>query len=137
MDPLQIAEHWGAISKTMGASLPPDTNVERFVSPEVFQELLAGIMDAWAIERSDGAVCCMATTRWIVDALSSEKRLTIFSLFGNVPPPVLHTAFKTLTAFAKANGGTRIVAYTNNPAVVGLASNLGADTSWRFLNWEV
>lgn len=99
-------------------------------------------MQAWimvADREPKPEICMIATTRWGQDAVTGEKHLVLFSLYGYEPvgSEVLEDAFQTLARYARGGGASRILAYTCNPRVVELADQTGADTAWRFLHWRV
>ncbi len=139
--PEQIMAHWEGIKNCVWNALPPITYDSDETILRVQERLLTGRMQCWiaAEDLNSVIIYAIATTQIIVDDISGEKNLLIFSLATLVdhPASLWEEAYEVLKRFAASRGCLKIVAYTCVPQVVLIAERLGARIDWRYLQFPI
>ena len=128
-DTNQVAQHWPTLLKVIQASLPYE--VKTTESNGLFQALIHGSMQAWAIVNSENIPQTIAITRLTKDALDSHKALVIYSFYGFVPvsDSALADAFDSIARFGKSAGATQVIAATKEKVLIERATALGFNMS--------
>lgn len=138
--PEQISVQWDMIKPAILESLhsaheSADTN-------ETLTSLLNSSSQCWASIRRDngrdiieGLVITMVTK----NLFDKEKNLLIYSLYGYDMSnrDAWEGGFRTLAIFAKSEGCSRIIGYTNVPSLIKLVESLGGDTKQRLISIPV
>ena len=139
--PKQITDHWNEISMAIAISLPPTVfdNIE--VMDNILASLLKGKVHCWlCIE--DNKIVGVVTTMFMQDPITLSNNLVVYTIYSP-PNKVLKKeswfdSIDTLKKFAKHNNCFQIIAYSNVPYVIKIATNgLKGKAEYTVLTWEV
>lgn len=140
--PEQVSRFWDTIRYAVEQSLPPIAGEHPDKMSRVLAAALADKAHVWAsYQRGEDALKFegLAITRILYDDVSDTKNLLIYCMYGygKVDSKSWKEGFKTLAKYAKGKNCLQIIAYTNLPGVIKLATRLGADTKYTFLSFDV
>jgi hypothetical protein len=135
LSPEQIVEYWEVIRPNILESLIPIVDRNEETVFRVLQSLLTESLQLWAgIEDREGKVeervYAIMTTSISIDSISQTRSLLINSLFAlkHVPLSDWEKGIRLLDEYKEKNRCTKLVAYTDIPEIVALASRLGFKT---------
>jgi hypothetical protein len=139
--PDQIMEHWHFIKDSMERSFPPVAEATPEAFLELQQSFLLGEMDCWfavtSIDTED--IIAVMTTKVVMEDVTKTRNMLIFS----VTTYQLHSedlwtdGYNALRKYAAGKGCNKIISFTDNPNVLRIASQLGADVNWSLIQLEV
>jgi len=122
----QVAKHWDLLKIAVRKSLPKHVDTDDLVLNNVLIMLTSGLAQAWVLladvgtekERPVGAL----VTKVALDDVN-KPALYILSIYLTelVPVEVWKRGFRTISTFAKAEGCSRVAAYTDRDEVVSIA----------------
>lgn len=139
--PEQVMTHWESIKNCVWNALPPLTYSSDETILNIQEKFLLGTLQCWAaIESVESPIIYgIVVTQIVVDEISQTKNMLLFavSVINEHPHSMWSDAYESLRAVAKANDCKTLVAYSNQEKVFHIAQNLGADISWRFLQFPV
>lgn len=141
LTPEQIADKWDQVSVAIAASLPPTVADSSNVMKTLLTSLLAGDMHCW-VGVDEGKIVVVATTYILVDPIVRTKNLVLYTIYSpsnrQIPYGLWQEGLRVLQRFAKLNECDRLLAYTNVPGLVRLATNgLKGKAEYTILTWEV
>ncbi len=142
LTPEQVSNFWDVIKYAVEESLPPITGEHPDRMNHILSALLSGKAQCWASYARIGEVGKfegIVLTRILVDDLSMTKNLLIYCLYGyeEVEEGSWLTGLKALIKFAKSRNCSRIIAYSEIPYIIKLASKLGAETNYTFVSFNL
>ena len=138
----QIARQWDVVRHALEHSLPPIAGEGEDRMERLLEALLCGRMQCWAIYRKEeeGVVmeALMCTTP-IQDTNTGGADLLIYSLysFDFATQESWVSGLELLKNWARGQGYTRIVAYTNNVRVLEMTEKLGGVAEYTYLSFNV
>jgi hypothetical protein len=140
--PEQVSKLWDVIKYAIEQSVPPSTGEHPDKMNRILAAALSGRIDVWAsyvVEGNKRTFEGIAVTQFLYDDASGIRNMLLYCVYGYNSPTKYSwaTGLSALVEYAKANGCTNIVAYTQDDEIVRLASHLGADTSYRFISFNV
>lgn len=140
LSPAQLMQHWPYVKECILLALPPfvSNNAENIL--RIQEMLLIDTLVCWAcIDDNSGQFYGIVTTQLIADEITCTKNLFIFSitLTEEHEDIIWDEGYVEMMKYARASGCTNIIAYSNQQAVINKAEKLGADVSWRLLNFPV
>jgi len=140
LTPDQVSEQWeDGIKDAIEYALPPLASYE---SPDrmgnIFTSLLSGEMVCWTIWKEED-ICIIATLQILIDGASQTRNLLVYSLYSymTITLDMWGTLVKLLTAFAREQKCSKIIAYTNVERIKEIILSVGGDTSYSFISLEV
>lgn len=140
--PDQVSKFWDVISYAMEQSLPPTVGENPDKMNNILMATLSGKLDIWAsykkvdkVNKFEGILA----TRIIYDDVTCMNNLLIYAIYGYdlVSKTSWLEGLKTITKYAKSQGCSLIVAYTNSEKVIKVVNSLGGDTSFSFISFRV
>lgn len=140
LSPEQLMQHWPYVKECILLALPPfvTSNTENIL--RIQEMLLIDSLVCWAcIDESSGQFYGIVTTQLTADEITHTKNLLIFSvtLTEEHEDIIWDKGYAEMMMYARANNCTNIIAYSDQQAVINKAENLGADVTWRLLNFPV
>jgi hypothetical protein len=139
--PDQISKNWEKLKTAVLNALPPiapylgtDTEIN------LLQALVNDKLQMWAVCRDrNGMVNAVVTTEIVIDFATKTKHLVIYTLYGvdKMMREDFTDGLKALKQFARANGCTKIIAYTNIDKVIELAQILGGTVDWKVIAFAI
>jgi hypothetical protein len=136
--PEKVMEYWYQIRECIVAALPPYIEATEQNFLKIQEQLLIGNLHCWMI--SDGImVYGVATTRFTVDEISSQKNLLLYTvtLIEEHPEELWSDGLKTLGKFAIANGCRSILAYSSQPSVLHIAKKYGGNVDTHLIQFTL
>lgn len=138
--PEQISKHWDFLKEAIERALPPVTGNSNRRMLNILEDMLTEKMHCWVNTNSkSGRINAIATTQIVVDDISGEMHLLLYSLYGVEPldKDSWAIAFGTVAKFAESMGCAKVTAYSANPHVVKMAEEFGGDTSYRYISFPL
>lgn len=139
--PDQISKFWDIIRYAVEQSLPPTAGQHPNTMNFILMAALEGRIDVWVsfTRKEVTKIEAIMLTRFIYDHPTRTRNLLIYSLFGYkiVSKESWMKGLETIAKYAKKEKCTQIVAYTNLDSVSGLAKELGGDTDYTFISFNV
>jgi hypothetical protein len=140
LSPEQLMQHWPYVKECILLSLPPfvTDNPENIIS--IQEKLLVGNLECWAcINETSGQFYGIVTTQLVADEVTRTRNLLIFSitLTEEHEDIIWNEGYAEMMKHAKSRNCANIIAYSNQQLVIDKAEKLGADVSWRLLNFPV
>ena len=128
--PDQIRSNWGSISKAIRMSMPPDVRESDEVMHSILSASLTGLIRVWTLLDDNKPVAIVATT-FSTETFSKTKNLIIYALYGltTIPDDLWKTGLLTLKRYAKSNGCTRIIGYTDSNRIIKKTKELGGSVA--------
>lgn len=128
-------EYWPQIKDCINAALPPHVKDSPESMLHIQESLLVGDLECWLChERGDVShVYALFTTCFVTEEISRTKNLLVYTLATLNP----HTqdfwsvSLDIVSKYAVSRGCANVLAYSNLPEVVPIATRLGADINWR------
>ena len=135
--PDNIRNNWPLIKKAMSLSLPPVYRESEKLYNSVLDRLMDGSMQCW-LEVENGELYNVVITELLQDLHNEESQLLLFTLTGfkEMTRQQWFNGYRALTAYAKSVGASRIVAYTDEPALVQRIQSFGGNARF-YLSLEV
>jgi hypothetical protein len=134
-------DHWHFIKDAMEKAFPPvaQQSEEAFLAMQ--EQFLLGEMDCWfGVESLDSEeIIAVMTTKVVNDEVTRTRNMLIFS----VTSYQVHSmnlwidGYDTLKKYAAAKGCAKIISFSDNPRVLSIAKNLGADVEWRLIQLDI
>ena len=140
--PGQVAENWQYLEPGIRTALPPFTYEDPERMNNIHQALLSGLIDCWVgniqVNGSWKPYGFMLTTL-SEDTISGVKNLLIYVVYSysKIPLKEFEANIGTIVSHAKNLGCHRIVAYTSVPKLLAIAKELGGDTDYRFVTFDI
>lgn len=140
--PDQIARFWDIIKYAVEESLPPVVSKDIDNMQNVLTGCLDGSLEVWAsyskkdnVTKLEGIIL----TQFIFDRATKTKNLLIYCLYGynQFSKDSWTSGIESLKKYAKAKGCSQIVAYSDVPLIINLAKQLGADTKYTFISFDL
>jgi len=121
----------------MSLSLPPVYRESEKLYNSVLDRLMDGSMQCW-LEVENGELYNVVITELLQDLHNEESQLLLFTLTGfkEMTRQQWFNGYRALTAYAKSVGASRIVAYTDEPALVQRIQSFGGNARF-YLSLEV
>jgi hypothetical protein len=140
--PDQISKFWDIIKYAVDQSVPPIAGEHPNRLNNILMSALDGSIDVWAsVDKSRGGNRFegVVLTEILFDRPSKTKNLLIYCLYGydDVDKHSWMTGLKTIVKYAASKGCNQIVAYTEVPYIIELVKNLGGDTKFTFISFNV
>ena len=140
LSPEQLMTHWPYVKECILLALPPfvNSNTENII--RIQEMLLVDMLECWAcIDEISGQFYGIMTTQLTADEITKTRNLFIFSitLTEEHEDIIWDEGYAEMMKYAVAKNCTNIIAYSNQQLVVNKAEKLGADVSWRLLNFPV
>jgi hypothetical protein len=140
--PEQVSEFWDVIKFGIEHSLAPIAGEHPDKMNRVLASLLSGTAQCWAsYVKDEGNVKFegILVTKMLYDEVSDTKNLLLYCVYGytNVEQSTWINGLVKVTKYAKAKGCSNIVAYTDVPYLIKIASDLGANTKFTFISFNV
>lgn len=130
--PEQIASIWDYIRPGIMETLVPVADQSHETIQRVLRSLLAEDMQLWLgledpNDFTDKSIYGFMVTTIYKDIISETKSLLIYSLFETreIPPMIWSLGIRKLKDFADIQHCTNIIAYTELPRIIELATKLG------------
>lgn len=141
--PDQIAAFWDVIKYGIEQSLPPITYDHPDKMNRILSAALSGRIDVWAeyvrdeTERArfEGIVL----TCKLYDEPSGTKNMLVYCVYGYNPVDSGSWArtMRVIAKYAKEKGCSQLIAYTSVPKVISICKELGANTDYTFVSFDV
>lgn len=140
--PDQIAKHWEIIEYAVENSLPPIAGENPNKMNNILTAALSGKIDVWASYKRteegakfDGIVL----TQMLYEEIVCTRNLLIYCLFGYEPSDKNSwtDGLVALYKYAKEKKCSKIVAYSQSKYIVRISNELGADTSYTFISFDI
>lgn len=141
--PEQISTFWDVIRYAVEQSLPPVACDHPDIMNRILSSCLSGKTEVWAEYTKDGEgnnrFEGVFLTQFIYDDPSDTKNLLLYCLYGyeKIDPNSWGRSFTTIAKYAKEMKCAQIFAYTTIPYVIDLAKQLGGNTDYTLLSWNV
>lgn len=140
--PEQISNFWDIIKYAVEQSLPPLVSDHPDKMNRILSAALCGKVEVWASynkspegNKFEGIVL----TNMLYDDVSNTKNLLIYCLYGynEVDNKSWLDALKAIVKYAKSRGCSQIVAYTDKPYIVNIANQLGSESIYTFISFDI
>lgn len=125
----------------MEKAFPPIAQATEEAFLAIQEQFLLGEMDCWfgvaSIDAKD--IIAVMTTKVVTEEVSHTKNMLIFSVttYKAHSDALWTEGYSTLRRYAKSKGCEKIISFTNNPIVLQIAKNLGADINWTLIQLEL
>lgn len=136
LEPDQVSGMWDSISQGIQVAIPDITKDDLL---SILNALVNNTMQCWLYTDSEGKVIFMCTTQINIIMPENNKVLLVREICGvrSVAEDDWVNALGTIRGFARKNGCTKIVGYSNQANMISIAQRLGADIETRFIQVEV
>lgn len=148
LTPDNISEYWEYLAWAIEKSLPPfvGTHVDRMNN--ILQSALSGTIDIWTTTEDvngKNTITSVIVTNFLFDDVSQTKSMLIYSLYGidtidgevKIKKESWVTGLTGLLKYAKKAGAYRVIAYTDNPAIIALSKRSGAEAKYTFISYPL
>lgn len=139
----QIADNWEVIKFSIMNSLPPTVSVD-VDSNFIMKSLMDDTLQCWSVfemdEEGNQEYHAIITTMPVVEPGTEDYNLLIYSLFsfkGNTPHNIWIEGFEALKRYASSCGYKKIIAYTKVPFIINKVKELGGDTEFTLVRFNV
>ena len=135
----EIGKHWEVIKMAIEASHPhTHLSCPAYVQ-RVQDRIMHGVMEVWVGHNEEGRPVMIAVTEEVKEAGTLEPTLLIYALYGIQNPDIgcWKEWFRRLMNRAGKKGIKRIIAYTEHENMANVAQRLGADATYRLLEWRL
>lgn len=142
LTPEQVSNFWDIIKYAIEQSLPPIVGDHPDKMNRILSSLLSSQTQCWAsytrigdTPKFEGIVL----TKMIYDDASDTKNLLIYCLYGyeEVAKESWVKGLVSLIKYANSKECEQIIAYTEIPYIVEVAKQLGGETKYTFLSFNV
>lgn len=141
----QVAAYWPIFKEALNTMELPFTKGDiNKRNKRVLRGLLVGELICWAILRYNDETQVQFHGFFItgdMEQLNGFEALTLLFYYrfpdSDLTGRELMEATETLREFAIGRGYDAAIAYSNEPTVIRLAEKTGADSSFRFLLWNL
>ncbi len=129
--PEQISNYWPQLSKAIRISLPPNAVESDDGMNNILEACLGGQMRVWTLMSESKKVYAVVVTMFSMEPMSKTKNLLIYALYGftKITDELWKSGLQTLRSYAKANGCSRIIGYTDTDRIVELTKSLGGSVA--------
>lgn len=138
LSPEQVMNYWDDIRECISASLPPmiPENSDNLIF--IQEQLLLGILECW-VGMEPPRVFGVMTTQIIADSVSRCRNLLVYTLAmtDDHPHDMWQVCLEQMKKYASAHQCTNIIAYSCNPAMLHIAEKIGADTTYRLVQFKI
>ena len=139
--PEQISNLWDIIKYAIEQSLPPNVVDSPDKINKILSACLSGKIQVWAsYERGESNKFeGIMLTKFLYDDVTEQKNLLIYSVYGysEISQDSWINGLKALTKFAISRNCSMIVAYSNVEKIIQVVNNLGGDSNWHFLSFDL
>lgn len=132
----QVMHYWETTFKDVFLNMAPGhIEVSQQYLNNILQQILMDKLQVWVVQNEEKEVLLALSTQYIYDQLADEKMMLIFSMYAFMPTPDMYYAssLDKLRDVARANGCTKIIAYTMEPRALELAMLLGGKASTQVI----
>lgn len=139
LEPAQVGDFWHLVKVGLTEGLAgADKSAVR--DQNILEQLMIGGMQCWFLLSHRGPEA-MAVTQIYEDAMTKDKVFYIYSVYsypGNaVPIEEWVRTFKGVCEFAKAQGCTRVISYTNEDRVKEIYEAVGGTERYSFMVYDL
>src|SRR5882672_924081 len=135
--PEQVMKYWDEMKECIAAALPPYIQESPSAMLNIQSQILIGTLECWIghTENEEGRIYGVVTTRFIYDDSTSEKNLLIYTAatVEQISRKQWEKDLNAMQKYAASKDCASIIAYSNNPIMIHIAEQLGADISHRIL----
>jgi hypothetical protein len=136
MQPQDAMQFWDEVKECIASALPPHLLETPETLLQVQEQVLVGQLECWLAVREQ-QLYGVLTTRVVSEF--GQRSLLVFSVATLEHPPasLWPESIEVLKKYAASKQCSRVLAYSNHERLVQVAEYLGADTSWRLIQWLV
>lgn len=136
-EPNQVVQCWDFVLEALEKVIPPIERKSAEYFNNIYRGILSNYMHCWFAFMS-GEVKALVITNFQYQ-VGGTKDLLIYCLYGieNLDISMYRAGFEYLKIFAKKNGCSRVVSYSNVERIIRVSKALGADTSYTFISIPV
>ena len=132
--PDQVAKNWPAIRKVIEIALPPISKGAEDRMNKVLEAIINNHAHCWFSYNKNEQLDGVMVTSFLSDEITGIQNLLIFSVYSlNIERRSWLEGIRTLIKFAKGNGCSQIVAYTNIDSIIKFVEHLGGSADFRLL----
>ena len=140
--PDKISKFWDIIQYAISQSLPPTVGDHPDKMNRILSSALSGSIDIWAsYNKKDekGTFEGIVLTKFLYDDSSGTNNLLIYCLYGykDVNRSSWMDGYKALSKYAKSKNCSRIIAYTDVPALIEKANRFGGNTQYTLISVDI
>jgi len=134
---------WPVIDPAIEEALPPYADKDSTAMNNVREEIVKGGVQVWLVtdigEDNRPVLYATLLTMMATDTITGTKNLELYAMYGynEMDMRTWLDVKRTLVEYAKMEGCRRLVAFTNNEAVVGMVGKLGGAVEYKYLVLEV
>lgn len=132
--PEQVNEAWDVIAPAVAETLPPTIAGSYTAIVNVLEAVLAERAVAW-IYYKDGRPACFILTTTHRDPIMHSVNLLIYSMFAfeDLSEDDWQHGLDRLKQYAKFIGAEKVIAFSDQPAVIRMLDRMGAETSFTLI----
>lgn len=134
----QVAKLWDVIKYSVERSLPPIVRESPDTMNNILANLLSSAMQCWiSYSREDSNKFeGVVVTEITLDRVDRSKALLIYSLYGYevAGRGSWLEGYVALSKWARSEGCSKIIGYTNSDKAIRVAKGLGGDTDYTFIS---
>lgn len=140
--PDQISKMWDLLRYCIEQSMPVNIEMHPNKMDKLLMSALNGKLEVWAAYRKEEDKVVfegILVTRFVYDDATDSKNMLIYALYGyeKISEDTYLNGLKTIIKYAHANNCYQIIAYTDRENVVELVNQLGGDTSFTMVSFNV
>lgn len=139
--PDQISRFWPIVKYAIEESLPPTVGEHPDKMNRILSSTLSGGLDVWvSYTRGDMIkINSIVLTKITYDDASHTKNLLIYCLYGygEITEESWKEGFGALAKYARSKGCSKVTALSSIPYVIEVAKNLGAETDYTFISFNL
>ena len=140
--PEQVSKFWDIIKYAIEESLPPIAGENPDRMNRILTAALSGSVICWAsYTREEGTSKFegILITKLLYDDVSDTRNLLIYCIYGyeSVSDSSWLDGLKSILKYAASKRCNQIIAYTTSPYIVKLVNDLGGDSSYNFISFNV
>ena len=140
--PEQISKFWDIIKYAVESSLPPTVSDHPDKMNRILSSALSGETTVWASytrDEEDINFEGIGLTKFIYDDASGTKSMLMYCMYGynKIADSSWPFVMDSLVKFAKSRNCSKIVAYSSIPYIIERSKELGADTDYTFISFDL
>jgi len=134
--PEQIARHWKVIKYAIDKSLPPTAAGGEGRYERILMKLLIEDMQCWiSYNKKQTKISGILTTMFSGDGALGTRNLLVYSMYGTgISEKDFGEGLLTLIRFARSNGCTKVVAFSESRSVNNIFAKIGAEVNFKFIS---
>jgi len=142
LTPEQVTRNWNEIAYAIKACLPPVVENSDDVMNSALSGLVGSELQCWvgvASFNGINKICGIVITKINTEFGTKAKNLVVLTLYGytKIENSLWLEGLDTLRQFARDNGCSKIIGYTNVKRVVEVVEQLGGRGEFRLISLEV